>query len=108
RPIVEASWPWRPLERVEADHRAGQHGQGVEALRTSLAADAEPPEATQPGTGPLDGPAVTAKPLRRLDHAAGDPRADTALAQVTSAAAMVVVGSGRSAVPCSRNGPFLR
>jgi hypothetical protein len=40
--------------------------------------------------GPPDGPAVTAKPLRRLDHAAGDPRTDPAPAQGTSAAAMVV------------------
>jgi hypothetical protein len=33
---------------------------------------------------------VTAKALGRLDHAAGDPRADPAPAQVTSTAAMVV------------------
>jgi hypothetical protein len=36
---VEVSWPWWPSEGVEADDRAGQHGQRVEAFRAALVAD---------------------------------------------------------------------
>jgi hypothetical protein len=53
---------WR-LEGVEADHCAGQHRQGIEAFRGALVADPQPPEAAQPSAGPLDRPAVAAKPL---------------------------------------------
>jgi hypothetical protein len=46
---VEGSWPWWLSEGVEADDRAGQHGQRVEAFRAALVADAQPPEAAKPG-----------------------------------------------------------
>jgi hypothetical protein len=46
---VEGSSPWWLSERVEADDRAGQHGQRVEAFRAALVADAQPPEAAKPG-----------------------------------------------------------
>jgi hypothetical protein len=82
--------PWWSLEGVEAEDRAGQQDQGIEPLGVSLIADPQPPEATQPGPGPFDGPAVTAQPLRRLDHAPGDPGADATSAEVAAAAAMVV------------------
>jgi hypothetical protein len=48
---------------LEADDRAGQHRQGVEAFRGALIADPQPPEAAKPGPGALDRPAVAAKPL---------------------------------------------
>jgi hypothetical protein len=101
---VEVLWPWWPSEGVEADDRAGQHGQRVEAFRAALVADPQPPEAAQPGPGALDPPAVAAKPGRGLDHAAGDPRLDATPAQLGAAAAMVIrlVGvefAGPSATP---------
>src|SRR6266511_3648999 len=68
--------PWRLLEGVEADDRAGQHRQGVEAFGVTFVADAEPPPATKPCSGALDGPAVATEGRRGLDHAAGDSRAD--------------------------------
>jgi hypothetical protein len=46
---VEGSWPRWLSEGVEADDRAGQHGQRVEAFRAALVADAQPPEAAKPG-----------------------------------------------------------
>jgi hypothetical protein len=55
--------PWWSLEGVKAEDRAGQQDQGIEPLGVSLIADPQPPEATQPGPGPFDGPAVTAQPL---------------------------------------------
>jgi hypothetical protein len=55
------------LERVEADDRADQHRQGVEAFRGAFVADPQPPEATKPSPGPFDRPAATAKPLGGLD-----------------------------------------
>jgi hypothetical protein len=60
--IPERSPGWS-LEGVEADHRAGQHRQRIEALGVPLVADPQPPEATQPGPGSLDGPAVATQPL---------------------------------------------
>src|SRR4029453_12303952 len=64
------------LEGVEADHRTGQHGQRREALPGTLIADPQPPPSAKPRAGPLDRPAVAAKPIRRLDHPAGEPGAD--------------------------------
>src|SRR5215213_7902756 len=80
----------RLLQPVEADDRAGQQHQRIEPLRGTLIADAQPPEAAQPGPGALDHPAVTTKPLGGLNHAPGDPRADATSAQIGAAAAMIV------------------
>jgi hypothetical protein len=80
--------PWWLLEGVEADDRAGQHGQRVEPFGISLVADWQPSEAAKPGPAVFDRPAVAAQPLRRLDHAPGDSRADATPAQVGPAAAM--------------------
>jgi len=51
---------WSPLERVEADDRAGQQHQGIEALGVSLVSDPQPPPSTEPRAGALDRPAVAA------------------------------------------------
>jgi hypothetical protein len=57
--------PWWPLQGVEADDRAGQHGQGIEAFTGALVADPpQPPPSGQPGAGALDGPAVALTPVR--------------------------------------------
>jgi uncharacterized protein involved in exopolysaccharide biosynthesis len=65
--------PWWPLEGVEADHRAGQHRQGVEPFGGTLVADPQPPPPAQPRPGALDRPPVAAKPRRGVHDAAGDP-----------------------------------
>jgi hypothetical protein len=100
---------WWPLQRVEADDRAGQQHQGIEPLGVSLITDPQPPPSTKPRPGALNGPAVPAKPVRRLDHAAGDPRADAPPTQIRPAAAMVIslvaVDLGGSAPPAAGGHP---
>jgi hypothetical protein len=76
------------VEGVAADHRTGQHGQPREAFRGTLIGDPQPPPSAKPRAGPLDRPAVAAKPIRRLDHPAGEPGADATPAQLRPAAAM--------------------
>ena len=95
-------------QAVVAQPAAGQHGEREEPLGVPVVADAQPPTPGQPGDRPLRLPPVAAQPIRRLHPAPGDADLDPPARQVAAAAAVVVVGSGRSAVPCSRSGPFLR
>lgn len=55
-----------------------------------LIADRQPPNLIQPGHGPLDHPAVAAKPLAALDAFAGDAPLNVAAAQEATAARDVV------------------
>jgi hypothetical protein len=104
--------PWWPLQGVAADHRAGQHRRGIEAFGGGLVPDPQPPPSAEPGPGPLDPPAVAAKPLGGPDRAAGGPRADATPAQVGTAAAMVVglvgVDLGWPAAPAAGGYPDRR
>ena len=82
--------PGRLLKGVEADHRTGQHGQGVEAFGGTLIADPQSPEAIQPGPGAFDRPPVAAQPGRGLNPAAGDAGLDPSPAQLAGATAVIV------------------
>jgi hypothetical protein len=101
--------PWRLLEGAEADDRAGQHRQGVEAFGGPLIADPAAAGSPKPRSSALDRPPVTTKPGRGLDHAASDPRVDPTPTQVGPAATLVVglVGMhlGRPAPPASAGHP---
>jgi hypothetical protein len=97
-----------PRQRPEAGQRAGQLQQPQQDVAAALVADLQAPVAHQPRQRPLHHIPVAAQPLGGLDATPGDPRADPAPTQHPPAARVVVVGSGRSAAPCFRDGPFLR
>jgi hypothetical protein len=75
----------------------------------TLSLDPQPPPATKPRAGALDRPAVPAKPVRRLDPAPGDPRADATPTQIRPAAAivsgLVAVDLGGPAPPAAGRHP---
>jgi hypothetical protein len=65
----------RPIQRVEADQRTRQVHEPQQEVGAPLVAHLQPPTAHQPRQRSLHIP-MAAKPLARLDPAAGDPRGD--------------------------------
>jgi hypothetical protein len=63
-------------------------------VAAALVAGAQPLEGMQPGEAALDDPAVAAQARTVRDTAAGDPRGDTAGAQLAAVDAVVVAAVG--------------
>jgi hypothetical protein len=59
-------------------------------IRAPLVADGQPTKVVEPGQGPLDHPPMAAQPFARVNAAAGNPRADAALATCPAASQVVI------------------
>jgi hypothetical protein len=77
-----------------ADQRAGQLEQAEVDVAAALVAGAQSLEGVQPGEAALDDPAVAAQAGAVGDAAAGDPRSDPALAELTAVDVVVVAAVG--------------
>ena len=76
-------------------------------LGSAVVADEQSLELVQPGKGALDDPAHAAQPGAMLGLAAGDLRADPALAQLTPMRPMVVGAIGNDAVGTTARPAYL-
>ena len=73
-------------------------------VAAALIARAEPFEGVQPGEAALDHPALTAQPGAVRDAAAGDPRSDPALSELSAVDVVVIAAIGEQ-LPRSPAGP---
>jgi hypothetical protein len=77
-----------------ADQGAGQLKQPEVDVSAAFVADAEPLEGVQPGEAALDHPPLAAQPGAVGDAAAGDPRSDAALAELSAVDVVVIAAVG--------------
>jgi hypothetical protein len=77
-----------------ADQRTGQLEQTEVDVAAALVAGAQPLEGVQPGEAALDDPAVAAQARAVRDAAAGNPRGDTAGAQLAAVDVVIVAAVG--------------
>jgi hypothetical protein len=74
------------LQEADADQSAGENQEGEMNVRTSLVADRESAETSDPGQRPFHPPAMPAQALTAVDPAAGHSGDDPAVAQSLAAA----------------------
>lgn len=79
-----------PRDRVPADEGAPQRHECLVDVCTPLIADLESPKAIEPRECSLHHPAMSSKPLARLDAAPRNARGDTARAQCPTAACVII------------------
>jgi hypothetical protein len=87
---MDDAWTTPALAPVKTDERASYQHEREPSARITIPANLQPPPTAQPRQRPLDLPAVTPQPRRRLDPTPRDPRGDPATTQVAAVVLAVV------------------